>query len=330
VTKILVEMLAASKEFCQNDESLEDFGGGHPDPNLTYAHALVDRMAKGEHDLGAAFDGDGDRNMILGRNGFFVTPSDSLAVIAANLNCIPYFQKNGVKGFARSMPTAGAVDRVAAKLGMNMFEVPTGWKYFGNLMDAGKLSLCGEESFGTGSDHIREKDGIWAALAWLQILAEKKRSVEEIVREHWSIYGRNVFTRYDYENVDAGGANLMVNFLEAQLAAFIGRTFSANNVNYKLIKADNFEYKDPVDGSIATKQGMRLMFEDGSLIVIRLSGTGSSGATVRIYADAFIPSTDTANLFRPAQDLLKPLVLVALEMSKLEQFTGRSKPTVIT
>ncbi|VDO57540.1 unnamed protein product [Haemonchus placei] len=228
------------KSFCKrgnHDQTVPkpDFGGGHPDPNLTYAKNLVEQLRRGEHDFGAAFDGDGDRNMILGRNGFFVTPSDSLAVIADNLGCIPYFQSKKVAGFARSMPTAGAVDLVAKAKGLEVFETPTGWKYFGNLMDAGRIYLCGEESFGTGSDHIREKDGVWAMLAWLQILADKKLSVEDIVKEQWKRYGRNVFTRYDYENVDASGANLLMTFLEAQMAAFVGKELSANNVAYKVV-----------------------------------------------------------------------------------------------
>ncbi|VDM36520.1 unnamed protein product [Toxocara canis] len=330
VSKILGEKLGANVNELLHVTPKPDFGGGHPDPNLTYARHLVEMMAKGEHDFGAAFDGDGDRNMILGKNAFFVTPSDSLAVIAANLSCIPYFQKHGVKGYARSMPTAGAVDRVAKANGMSMYEVPTGWKFFGNLMDAGKLSLCGEESFGTGSDHIREKDGIWAMLAWLSILAEKKQSVEEVVKEHWAKYGRNVFTRYDYENVDASGANLLMTFVESQMPAFVGQKFSANNVEVVVSKADNFEYHDPVDGSVSKKQGLRLLFEDGSRVVFRLSGTGSAGATIRLYVDSFVDASDKSRLNLPAQELLKPLVLIALNLCKMEQFTGRKEPTVIT
>lgn len=330
VSAIFGDTLKANKNELVHVNPKPDFGGGHPDPNLTYAHHLVEEMAKGEHDFGAAFDGDGDRNMILGKNAFFVTPSDSLAVIAANLNCIPYFQKHGIHGYARSMPTAGAVDRVAKEKKMALYEVPTGWKFFGNLMDAGKLSLCGEESFGTGSDHIREKDGIWAALAWLQILSERKSSVEEIVKEHWKKYGRNVFTRYDYENLDVSGANLLMTYVESQMQAFVKQKFSANGVDFVVSAADNFEYHDPVDNSVSRKQGLRIIFEDGSRVVFRLSGTGSSGATIRLYVDSFIPSTDIDHLFLPAQELLKPLVLVALNMSKLEQFTGRDRPTVIT
>ncbi|KAK6735443.1 hypothetical protein RB195_018575 [Necator americanus] len=330
VSAILCDLLGVNHGGCMRTNPMPDFGGCHPDPNLTYAKRLVEQMSKGEHDFGAAFDGDGDRNMILGKHGFFVTPSDSLAVIADNLSCIPYFQSRKVSGFARSMPTAGAVDLVAKTKSLEIFETPTGWKYFGNLMDAGRIYLCGEESFGTGSDHIREKDGVWAMLAWLQILAERKISVEEIVKDHWKRYGRNVFTRYDYENVDASGANLLMTFLEAQMAAFLGKELSANDVTYKVKVADNFEYKDPIDGSLASKQGLRIVFDDGSRLVFRLSGTGSAGATIRLYVDSYIPPSDTQKLFAPARDLLKPLVLIALDICKMEQFTGRKAPSVIT
>uniref|UniRef100_A0A8R1DPE3 Alpha-D-phosphohexomutase alpha/beta/alpha domain-containing protein n=1 Tax=Caenorhabditis japonica TaxID=281687 RepID=A0A8R1DPE3_CAEJA len=268
--------------------------------------------------------------MILGKNGFFVCPSDSLAVIADNIDAIPYFRSRKVQGFARSMPTAGAVDLVAKAKGLQVYETPTGWKYFGNLMDAGRIAICGEESFGTGSDHIREKDGVWALLAWLQILAERKESVEQIVTKHWQKYGRNVFTRYDYENVDAAGANLLVTFLEAQLPAFVGRDFSANGVTYKVAVADNFQYNDPVDGSVATRQGLRIVFEDGSRLIFRLSGTGSAGATIRLYVDSYVSASDSSRLLQPAHELLKPLVLIALDVCKMEQFTNRKAPTVIT
>ncbi|KAJ1350974.1 hypothetical protein KIN20_006906 [Parelaphostrongylus tenuis] len=241
VSTILCDCLGVESRGLLRTVPKPDFGGGHPDPNLTYAKTLVEQLNRGQHDFGAAFDGDGDRNMILGK-GFFVTPSDSLAVIAENLSCIPYFKSRKTSGFARSMPTAGAVDLVAKAKGLEVFETPTGWKYFGNLMDAGRISLCGEESFGTGSAHIREKDGVWAMLAWLQILAEKKMSVEDIVKEQWKRYGRNVFTRYDYENVDASGANLLMTFLESQMAAFVGKELIANNVSYKVKLADNFQY----------------------------------------------------------------------------------------
>lgn len=256
VNKIFVDELGAdANKNVTRTNTLEDFGGGHPDPNLTYAKSLVDTLkANPTYDLGAAFDGDGDRNMILGKSAFFVTPSDSLAVIANNTQCIPYFRKHGVNGFARSMPTAGAVDRVAQKLGKEFFETPTGWKYFGNLMDAGRMSLCGEESFGTGSDHIREKDGVWAVLAWLQIIAAKRMGVEGILNEHWCTYGRNYFTRYDYEECESKGANDMMETLEAKLGELPGQVLSAGGKNYTVSVADNFCYKDPIDCSVAKNQ----------------------------------------------------------------------------
>ncbi|CAJ0585638.1 unnamed protein product, partial [Mesorhabditis spiculigera] len=330
ISTILADILGADAAGLLRTTPKEDFGGCHPDPNLTYAASLVAELKKGEHDIGAAFDGDGDRNMILGKNAFFVTPSDSLAVIADNIDCIPYFKTRKVTGFARSMPTAAAVDLVAKAKGLEVFETPTGWKYFGNLMDAGRMVLCGEESFGTGSDHIREKDGVWAFLAWLQIIALREKSVEALVTDHWAKYGRNVFTRYDYENVDAGGANLLMTFLEAQMGAFVGREMSANGISYKVAIADNFEYKDPVDGSLTTKQGLRIIFTDGSRFILRLSGTGSAGATIRLYVDSYVSASDSARLNLPAQDLLRPLVLIALETSNMEKFTGRNAPTVIT
>ncbi|XP_046399771.1 phosphoglucomutase [Ischnura elegans] len=337
VKRIFVDELGAPQESAVNVTPLEDFGGLHPDPNLTYAADLVETLKKGEHDFGAAFDGDGDRNMILGKNAFFVTPSDSLAVLADNLDCIPYFKKTGVKGYARSMPTGGAVDRVAASTKKGFFEVPTGWKYFGNLMDAGQLSLCGEESFGTGSDHIREKDGVWAALAWLSVLASKSTdsksaSIEEILTKHWSKYGRNFFTRYDYENCESDPCNRMMAELEAKVTdpSFVGKelTSPVDGKKYKVKTGDNFSYTDPIDKSVATKQGIRVIFEDGSRVIYRLSGTGSSGATVRLYVDSYESDLSKHNL--SAQVMLKPLVEIALELSSLRQFTGRQEPTVIT
>uniref|UniRef100_A0A8C5FWU4 EF-hand calcium binding domain 7 n=1 Tax=Gadus morhua TaxID=8049 RepID=A0A8C5FWU4_GADMO len=256
VKKIVCEELgspASSAVYCVPKE---DFGGHHPDPNLTYAADLVQAMKGGEYDFGAAFDGDGDRNMVLGKHGFFVNPSDSVAVIAANITSIPYFQRTGVKGLARSMPTSAALDNVAKALKMQLYETPTGWKFFGNLMDAGKLSLCGEESFGTGSDHIREKDGLWAVLAWLSILAVRKQSVEEIMKEHWHKFGRNFFTRYDYEEVDSDAANKMITELEAAMLApsFVGKKFSSGDKTYEVAVSDNFAYTDPVDGSVSKNQ----------------------------------------------------------------------------
>uniref|UniRef100_A0A674PDK0 EF-hand calcium binding domain 7 n=1 Tax=Takifugu rubripes TaxID=31033 RepID=A0A674PDK0_TAKRU len=256
VKKIVCEELGSPANSAVNCVPQDDFGGHHPDPNLTYAADLVNTMKTGDYDLGAAFDGDGDRNMVLGKHGFFVNPSDSVAAIAANITCIPYFQKTGVKGLARSMPTSGALDNVAKALKMQMYETPTGWKFFGNLMDAGKLSLCGEESFGTGSDHIREKDGLWAVLAWLSILAVRKQSVEDIMKDHWQKFGRNFFTRYDYEEVDSDAANKMIKDLEKAMfdPSFIGKKFSSGDKSYEVAVADNFAYTDPVDGSVSKNQ----------------------------------------------------------------------------
>lgn len=331
---IFVDALGAPESSVINGVPLEDFGGGHPDPNLTYAEELVKIMyAENAPDFGAASDGDGDRNMILG-NKFFVNPSDSVALIAANAqSSIPYF-KDGPKGLARSMPTSGALDRVAEKLNLPFFEVPTGWKYFGNLMDAGTLSICGEESFGTGSDHIREKDGIWAVLAWLSICAkrnvdvpigEKLVSLEDIVTEHWEKFGRNYFSRYDYEEVESEGANALV----AHLRELISNSKAGDKFGpYELAVADDFTYTDPVDGSVAAKQGIRFVFSDGSRFIFRLSGTGSAGATVRLYVEQYEPDVSKQGV--DAQEALKPLIDVALQFSKLKEFTGREKPTVIT
>ncbi|XP_069594291.1 phosphoglucomutase-1 isoform X4 [Ranitomeya imitator] len=330
VKKILCEELGAPANSAVNCIPLEDFGGHHPDPNLTYASELVDTMKTGEHDFGAAFDGDGDRNMILGKNGFFVNPSDSVAVIAANIFSIPYFQQTGVRGLARSMPTSGALDRVAKATKIALYETPTGWKFFGNLMDANKLSLCGEESFGTGSDHIREKDGLWAVLAWLSIIATRRQSVEDILKDHWQQYGRNFFTRYDYEEVDSEGANKMMKDLETLMfdRSFSGQKFSVGEKVYTVEKADNFEYSDSVDGSISRNQGLRIIFTDGSRIIFRLSGTGSAGATVRLYIDSY--EKDAPKIYEDPQVMLAPLVTIALKLSKLQERTGRTAPTVIT
>lgn len=331
---IFVDKLGASLDSISNGVPSEDFGHGHPDPNLTYAKDLVDIMyGENAPDFGAASDGDGDRNMILGK-GFFITPSDSVAIIAANAQqSIPYFH-NGAKGLARSMPTSGALDRVAQKLNLPFFEVPTGWKFFGNLMDAGKLSICGEESFGTGSDHIREKDGIWAVLAWLSILAYRNKdkkpgeqlvSVSDIAKEHWATYGRNFFSRYDYEECESEGANKMVEYLRDLVSkSKEGEKYG----DYILQFADDFTYTDPVDGSVVSKQGVRFVFTDGSRIIYRLSGTGSAGATIRIYIEQF--ESDASRHDVDAQIALKPLIDLALSISKLKEFTGREKPTVIT
>lgn len=327
--RIFITKLGAPEDSVVNGEALEDFGGKHPDPNLTYAADLVGELNKGFHSFGAAFDGDGDRNMILGKAAFFVTPSDSLAIIGANMSEIPYFKKTGIRGFARSMPTAGAIDRVAAALGKEIFETPTGWKFFGNLMDAGRLSLCGEESFGTGSDHIREKDGCWAVLAWLSILAASKKSVEELVTEHWRTYGRNFFTRYDYENCEASNCDQMMKNLNEKLGSLAGKSFAKEGKSYTIESVDNFEYVDPVDGSISKNQGLRIIFTDSSRVILRLSGTGSSGATVRLYVDCY-EAKESPLLTKDAQEVLKTLIGIALDISQLKAHTGREEPTVIT
>ncbi len=320
---ILEEMLGAPDGTVINGIAMDDFGGGHPDPNLTYAEELVDMMY-GEHapDFGAASDGDGDRNMILGSH-FFVTPSDSLAILAANARLIPGYT-DGIAGVARSMPTSAAVDRVAERLGIDCYETPTGWKFFGNLMDADKVTLCGEESFGTGSSHVREKDGPWAVLFWLNILAVRRVSVEEIVKEHWMLYGRNYYSRHDYEGVDAVAAEEMMAYLRSRFEKLPG-----NNFGERIVKAcDDFSYTDPVDQSVSSGQGIRVLFEDGSRIVFRLSGTGTEGATVRIYIESFEHDPERHGM--DAQEALSDLIEAAAIISRLQEFTGRSEPTVIT
>ena len=346
--RVFVDELGATAGALLNCDPKDDFGGGHPDPNLTYAHDLVARMGlSNSHsddgapasddgapvpDFGAACDGDADRNMILGAR-FFVTPSDSVAIIAAHAQaCIPYFS-HGLKGVARSMPTSAALDRVAAALKVDCYEVPTGWKFFGNLMDAGRCSLCGEESFGTGSDHVREKDGLWAVLAWLSILAVKNRAtpvgqlvgVGDIVKAHWAQYGRNFYTRYDYEGVDSAAADKVMDLLRSKQA-------SVTQIrSFVIAKADEFEYTDPVDGSVSSRQGLRFLFTDGSRIVFRLSGTGSAGATIRVYVEQYVPPTAGADrLAADPADALKPLVDIALGLGDVKKLTGRDKPTVIT
>ena len=306
-----------------NGVPLEDFGEGHPDPNLTYAHQLVEIMYDIDApDLGAASDGDGDRNMILGR-GFFVTPSDSLAVIAANAALAPGYA-NGIAGIARSMPTSAAADRVAHKLGVPCFETPTGWKFFGNLMDAGQVTLCGEESFGTGSSHVREKDGLWAVLFWLNILAKRRQSVEQILEDHWAVFGRNVYSRHDYEALPTEVANGIMDQVRGSFDSLPGKAFGG----YRVKVCDDFSYTDPIDGSVSTGQGLRILFEDGSRIVFRLSGTGTEGATLRLYLEAFEgePSRQRGD----AQLLLADLIAIADEISGLTSRSGRERPTVIT
>ena len=322
-TEILEQMLGAEPGTVINGQPKEDFGGGHPDPNLAHAHELL-ALAQGPNavDLAAASDGDGDRNMILGKN-FFVTPSDSLAVLAANAHHIPGYSK-GITGIARSMPTSQAADRVAEKLGIDCYETPTGWKFFGNLLDAGRIAICGEESFGTGSDHVREKDGLWAVLFWLNLLAVKHQSVERIVCDHWRTYGRNYYTRYDYEGVDKDAAENLMNRMRDQQQEMIGQKIGNFVVEY----ADDFAYTDPVDGSLSENQGLRIGFSDGSRIVFRLSGTGTVGATIRIYLEAYESNPERHNL--DTAEVMAPLVQIALELSDIERITGRSKPDVIT
>jgi phosphoglucomutase len=321
--EILERRLGAAVGSVINGVPLEDFGGGHPDPNLTYAHELVEIMYGADApDFGAASDGDGDRNMVLGR-GFFVTPSDSLAVIAANAALAPGYA-DGIAGIARSMPTSAAADRVADKLGVPCYETPTGWKFFGNLMDAGKVTLCGEESFGTGSSHVREKDGLWAVLFWLNILARRRLSVEAILYRHWAEFGRNVYSRHDYEALPADVAAGVMAQVKDQFAVLPGQRFGGYRVKF----CDDFSYTDPIDGSLSTGQGLRIVMEDGSRIVYRLSGTGTEGATLRIYLEAFEaePSRQGAD----AQFSLAELIGIADELSQLRLRTGRERPTVIT
>lgn len=320
---IFEQRLGAPKGTVQNGVPLEDFGGGHPDPNLVYAHDLVEVMfGDNAPDFGAASDGDGDRNMILGRN-FFVTPSDSLAVLAANATLVPGY-RNGLAGIARSMPTSQAPDRVAAKLGIDCYETPTGWKFFGNLLDAGKATLCGEESFGTGSNHIREKDGLWAVLFWLNILAVTGKSVEELMKEHWQTYGRNYYSRHDYEAIDSDRANTLITQLRDKLPTLKGQKFGSYEVEY----SDDFSYTDPIDGSVSQKQGVRIGFTDGSRVVFRLSGTGTQGATLRLYVERY--EADPTKHNDDPQVALGELIAIADTIAQIKSLTGMDKPTVIT
>ena len=302
---------------------LEDFGGHHPDPNLVYAHELVEILfGKEAPDFGAASDGDGDRNMILGRN-FFVTPSDSLAVMVANHKLVKAYS-SGIAGVARSMPTSRAADRVAENLKIGHYETPTGWKFFGNLLDAGKITLCGEESFGTGADHIREKDGIWSVLFWLSIIAAQGKSVDQIVRDHWSTYGRNYYSRHDYEEIESDKAHALFDKLNQQLPSLKGKKLGS----YEVDGADDFSYTDPLDGSVSDNQGIRIHFTDHSRIVYRLSGTGTHGATLRVYLERL--ELDNAKQNSDPQQALADLIKIANDLAQIQPLTGRDKPTVIT
>ena len=320
---IFEQRLGAPSGTVQNGTPLEDFGGGHPDPNLVYAHDLVEVLfGENAPDFGAASDGDGDRNMILGRK-FFVTPSDSLAVLAANATLVPGYRE-GLAGIARSMPTSQAADRVAAKLGIPCYETPTGWKFFGNLLDANQATICGEESFGTSSNHIREKDGLWAVLFWLNILAVKQQSVEELMQDHWQTYGRNYYSRYDYEGVESDRANTLMANVHAQLPTLKGKKFGDREVEY----SDDFSYTDPIDGSVSNNQGVRIGFTDGSRIVFRLSGTGTQGATLRVYLEQY--EADPTKHHLDPQEALADLIAIAEEVAQIRTLTGMEKPTVIT
>lgn len=322
-TEILERRLGAAPGTVVNATPLPDFGGLHPDPNPTWARALMDAMM-GPHapDFGAASDGDGDRNMILGK-GIYVAPSDSLAVLAANAHLAPGYRA-GLKGVARSMPTSAAADRVAAALGIACYETPTGWKFFGNLLDAGRVTLCGEESFGTGSDHVREKDGLWAVLLWLNIIAERKESVREIMHRHWRRFGRNYYSRHDYEALPAEVANRVVEALRARLAELPGASVEGMTI----ASADDFAYADPVDGSVSRGQGLRIVFTDGSRIVIRLSGTGTEGATLRLYLERYAPGPDGLDV--EVQAALAPVIRAAETLAAIRANTGREGPDVVT
>jgi phosphoglucomutase len=319
---LLEERLGAAPGTVIKGTPLPDFGGHHPDPNLVYAADLVARLADDNGpDFGAACDGDGDRNLILGRR-FFVSPGDSLALIAEHAKAaIPAF-RDGLAGVARSMPTSTAADRVAQELGIRFYETPTGWKFFGSLLDAGLCTICGEESFGTGSNHVREKDGVWAVLAWLSILAYTGKSVEQVVREHWRRFGRSYYQRHDFEGIDTDAAGKMIEALREKISGLAGSNFGGSQIK----TADEFSYTDPVDGSTATKQGIRLLLSDGSRVVVRLSGTGTSGATMRLYVERYINDAGVSDV----NEVLAPLLTEAKQLLRLREFTGRDKPNVIT
>ncbi|MCS5707165.1 alpha-D-glucose phosphate-specific phosphoglucomutase [Synechococcus sp. FGCU-3] len=322
-TRIFEGLLGAPTGTVRNGIPLEDFGGGHPDPNLTYAHELAALLLGGEgYRFGAACDGDGDRNMILGQ-GCFVNPSDSLAVLTANATLAPGYA-DGLAGVARSMPTSAAADVVAQALGIPCFETPTGWKFFGNLLDAGRITLCGEESFGTGSNHIREKDGLWAVLFWLQILAKRREPVSRIMAEHWSRFGRHYYSRHDYEAIPSEAAHGLYNRMKEMLPSLVGQPFAGRSI----ATADDFAYTDPVDGSLTSGQGLRLLLDEGSRVVMRLSGTGTQGATLRVYLESYVPSS--GDLQQDPQAALGDLINAIDVLAEIKQRTGMERPTVIT
>ena len=322
-TEILENRLGFAKGTVRNGTPLEDFGGHHPDPNLVHAHALYETMmAPDAPDFGAASDGDGDRNLIIGR-GRFVTPSDSLAMLAANAHLAPGYA-DGLKGIARSMPTSAAADRVAAAKGLPIFETPTGWKFFGNLLDAGMATICGEESAGTGSDHVREKDGLWAVLLWLNILAVRGQSVDAIARDHWATYGRNYDARHDYEGVESDRADALMAELRGKLDTLAG----THVAGLRVAEADDFAYTDPTDGSVSRNQGVRILFDGGSRVVFRLSGTGTSGATLRVYLERYEPAD--GDLDRDTGEMLADIVAAADAIAGIARHTGRTEPDVIT
>ena len=321
--EIFEKRLAAKSGTVINAVPLSDFGGGHPDPNLVHAHEMVALLNGPDAlDFGAATDGDGDRNMVYGKE-FYLNPCDSLAILTANAHLIPGYSE-GIKGVARSMPTSRAVDRVAKDLGIDCYETPTGWKFFGNLLDAGKISICGEESFGTGSDHVREKDGLWAVLFWLNLIAVKKLPLSEIVQAHWAQFGRDYFTRHDYEGVDSAKAQQMFTELRDRLGSLSGQEFGGLQVE----SADDFSYTDPVDNSVSEHQGIRIYFNNGGRLVLRLSGTGTQGATLRVYLDQYVNEPDM--LRKDTQKMLMPLIAATEKLVSIEKFTGRTEPTVIT
>ncbi|MBM5828455.1 MAG: alpha-D-glucose phosphate-specific phosphoglucomutase [Cyanobacteria bacterium M_surface_7_m2_040] len=322
-TRILEGLLGAPAGTVRNGVPLEDFGGGHPDPNLTYAHELAELLLGSDaYRFGAACDGDGDRNMILGTR-CFVNPSDSLAVLTANATLAPGYA-SGLAGVARSMPTSAAADVVAKELGLPCFETPTGWKFFGNLLDAGRITLCGEESFGTGSDHIREKDGLWAVLFWLNILAKRREPVSQIMAEHWSRFGRHYYSRHDYEAIASEAAHGLYNRVKEMQPALVGQAFAGRAI----ATADDFAYTDPVDGSLTSGQGLRLLLDDGSRVVLRLSGTGTQGATLRVYLESYVPPS--GNLAQDPQAALGDLITAIDGLAEIKTRTGMDRPTVIT